>query len=49
MTEPKVLKTKVVKMPLYELNGEPRATLGDGKNWVSMKYRDVPRASGSAT
>ena len=30
-------------MPLHELNGEPRATLGDGKNWVSMKYRDVPQ------
>lgn len=44
MTGPKVLKvTRVVKMPLYELNGEPRATLGDGKNWVSVQYRDVPQ------
>lgn len=30
-------------MPLHELNGEPRATLGDGKNWVSVQYRDVPQ------
>ena len=44
MTGPKVLKiTRVVKMPLHELNSEPRATLGDGKNWVSMKYREVPQ------
>ena len=44
MTEPKGLKIiKVVKMLLHELNGEPRATLGDGKNWVSLQYRDVPQ------
>ena len=34
---------EMVKMPLHELNGEPRATLGDGKNWVSVQYRDVPQ------
>ena len=33
----------MVKMPLHELNGEPRATLGDGKNWTSVQYRDVPQ------
>ncbi len=30
-------------MPLHELNGAPRATPGDGKNWVSVQYRDVPQ------
>lgn len=33
----------MVEMPLHELNGAPRATLGDGKNWVSVQYRDVPQ------
>ena len=42
MTGPKVGRT-VVKMPLHELNGEPRATLGDGKNFESVQYRDVPQ------
>ena len=30
-------------MPLHELNGEPRATLGDGKNFESVQYRNVPQ------
>ena len=33
----------MAKMPLHELNGEPRATLGDGKNFESVQYRDVPQ------
>lgn len=36
-------RRKVVKMPLHELNGEPRATLGDGKNFESVQYRNVPQ------